>query len=544
MVRCINRELIINGLVSLIIIIFACLTVGTIVVIGSYAAHNGIAPIIEKHFTFHIIKFTVLQAILSTAIIIILGGAIARALHRNNHNLVTKYILKFLGMSFFVPSIVSVIGLSIMHGKKGWVHELFSLFGISLNNYLYDIYGIILGNIAVCLPMVVLIFYHRLNRLNQVSWKMATLYNISEKNLFSRVEMPEIVKSVPSLSLVVLMLCMSNFGIVLSLGRGPIHTTIEFAIYQALRFDFNIAAAVMFSIIHFAIFAIIYCYFLQHIIKPFDIYSSLEKVRYAAKSIYVRAIDYVFIFLLFLLFIIPISAVILSGMQERMILTLFSSDFWQALKDSFIISFSAALLAIIFASSILLINFRIKRQLAFSKKSNIILMFTSLCLSLTPFVLSTGVFIIMYRFVNIFEFAKTIIILINAVMACPFVLIIMMRSTSFVSRQKYLLCSNLGVDGINFFRFIYFRRIKQLVGYSFMIAFIISWGDMSVISLFGSKDLSTLPYLIYQNISHYKVNDAAVVACIMLLISYIIIWVILEVTKNEINYVRVKQSKV
>ena len=39
------------------------------------------------------------------------------------------------------------------------------------------------------------------------------------------------------------MLCFTSFTIVMALGGGPQATTLEVAIYQALRFDFDLAAA-------------------------------------------------------------------------------------------------------------------------------------------------------------------------------------------------------------------------------------------------------------------------------------------------------------
>ena len=41
----------------------------------------------------------------------------------------------------------------------------------------------------------------------------------------------------------VFVLCFNSFAVVLSLGGGPQSTTLEVAIYQALKYDFNIPEA-------------------------------------------------------------------------------------------------------------------------------------------------------------------------------------------------------------------------------------------------------------------------------------------------------------
>ena len=50
--------------------------------------------------------------------------------------------------------------------------------------------------------------------------------------------------ALPGVAGLVFMLCVTSFTIVLTLGGGPAATTLEVAIYQALRFDFDPARAV------------------------------------------------------------------------------------------------------------------------------------------------------------------------------------------------------------------------------------------------------------------------------------------------------------
>ena len=45
------------------------------------------------------------------------------------------------------------------------------------------------------------------------------------------------------------MLCLTSFAVVLTLGGGPRSTTVEVAIYQSLRFDFDPARAVMLALL-------------------------------------------------------------------------------------------------------------------------------------------------------------------------------------------------------------------------------------------------------------------------------------------------------
>ena len=56
-------------------------------------------------------------------------------------------------------------------------------------------------------------------------------------------------ESLPGIVVLVFMLCLTSFAVVLSLGGGPRNTTLEVAIYQSLRFDFDPAQAVVLALL-------------------------------------------------------------------------------------------------------------------------------------------------------------------------------------------------------------------------------------------------------------------------------------------------------
>ena len=55
---------------------------------------------------------------------------------------------------------------------------------------------------------------------------------------------------------------------------------------------------------------------------------------------------------------------------------------------------------------------------------------------------------------------------------------------------------------------------------SFAFAGILSLGDFGVIALFGGQSVTTLPYYLYQQISHYQYKESIVTAAILLILSF------------------------
>ena len=74
---------------------------------------------------------------------------------------------------------------------------------------------------------------------------------------FRLIEWPAIRAALPGIAGLVFMLCITSFTIILTLGGGPAATTLEVAIYQALRFDFDPARAVTFTVLQIALTAIV-----------------------------------------------------------------------------------------------------------------------------------------------------------------------------------------------------------------------------------------------------------------------------------------------
>ena len=74
-------------------------------------------------------------------------------------------------------------------------------------------------------------------------WRQASQLGFSRWNAFRLIEWHYLKKVLPGAFVLIFMLCFSSFAVVLSLGGGPKFSTLEVAIYQALRFEFDLNKA-------------------------------------------------------------------------------------------------------------------------------------------------------------------------------------------------------------------------------------------------------------------------------------------------------------
>jgi thiamine transport system permease protein len=78
-----------------------------------------------------------------------------------------------------------------------------------------------------------------------------------------------------------------------------------------------------------------------------------------------------------------------------------------------------------------------------------------------------------------------------------------------MNAQHERLCAQLGLSGWNKFRVIEFPIMRKSLQQAGLLAFILSLGDLTAVTLLGSQGLVTLPALIHQQMGNYRSHEAA-----------------------------------
>ena len=66
----------------------------------------------------------------------------------------------------------------------------------------------------------------------------------------------------------------------------------------------------------------------------------------------------------------------------------------------------------------------------------------------------------------------------------------------------------------------------RTLGLAAAIATTLSAGDLTVIALFGSERVATLPLLLYQRMGSYRLYEAATTALVLLVVCLALFWLI------------------
>jgi thiamine transport system permease protein len=223
------------------------------------------------------------------------------------------------------------------------------------------------------------------------------------------------------------------------------------------------------------------------------------------------------ILLLSALFVaLPLAAIVISGLSASFETT----ALLHAGATSLAIAAAAALLALLLAWPLSVGMARVLQREALSVLS----IASLLPLILPPAVMATGWFVIASRLGAPLALAPLMVVAMNALMALPFALGVLGPAVKLASLENDRLCASLGLHGWPRFRIVDLPVLKVPLGLAAALAFIVSLGDLTAITLFGSQDLITLPALIYSQMGSYRINAAAGSALVLAALSLALIF--------------------
>ena len=192
-----------------------------------------------------------MQALLSAGFSCLLAVPAARALARRRFP-GRAALVALLGAPFLLPAIVAVFGIVAIWGRAGLFSpglEAAGLPGLDV----YGLRGVVLAHVFFNVALVARLVLQGWLAIPAEEFRLAAQLGFAPRDVFRRIEVPMLREVLPGAFVLVFLLCMTSFAVALTLGGGPRATTVELAIYQALRFDFDLGRAAWLALIQFAL---------------------------------------------------------------------------------------------------------------------------------------------------------------------------------------------------------------------------------------------------------------------------------------------------
>ena len=473
----------------------------------------------QGDYLFRITRFTLLQAGLSTFLSLIFAIPLARALARRPAFPGRRWLINLFAVPLGLPPLVAALGLIEIWGRNGITNKGLSILGVETPFSIYGLSGILLAHVFFNLPLAVRLILPGLERLPSEYWKTAANLGMGGLSLFRLVEWPAIRRPAAGAAGLVFMLCATSFTLVLVLGGGPAATTLEVAIYQALRFDFNPGRAVLLSFIQVGM-TLIVMLALKLLAAPTEAGDTKGggTSRPDAPGGWRALPDAALIALAGIFVGAPMAAVIISGLSADLYRLLTDPLFWRAAATSLLIGVAAAALSVLLAGLLVRARYSAGDQPgspALGLLSGLSSAAGSLTLLVPPVVLGAGWFLMLGGGAGQLLAPLAVIVLVNALMALPFVMRVIEPAHMSAMQRNGRLAVSLGITGVDRLRQIDIPALLPPLATGFIFAVALSLGDLGAIALFGSDRIITLPWLLYQKLGSYRTSDAAGLALLL-----------------------------
>ncbi|TMV54295.1 ABC transporter permease subunit, partial [Thioclava sp. BHET1] len=174
---------------------------------------------------------------------------VARALARRRF-VGRGLLITLLGAPFILPVIVAILGLIAVFGRNGLLNAGLDLLGLPQLS-IYGFQGVILANLFFNLPLAVRLILQGWLAIPAERFRLAAALGFGPGQMLRQVEGPMLRTILPGAVLVIFLICLTSFAVALTLGGGPAATTLELAIYQAFRFEFDLGHAALLAGVQF-----------------------------------------------------------------------------------------------------------------------------------------------------------------------------------------------------------------------------------------------------------------------------------------------------
>ncbi|MFP5077473.1 thiamine/thiamine pyrophosphate ABC transporter permease ThiP [Rhizobium sp. YIM 134829] len=518
---------ILSGLAALaaigVFVIAAPLALGLASGISQGGLREDSRPLIDA-YVLNAARFTLLQAVLSTALSVLLAIPVALAIARRRQFPGRIWLLRLLALPLGLPALVGALGLLSIWGRQGAANTLLDILGFGRPLTVYGLQGILLAHVFFNLPLAVRLMVAGLDRIPSEYFLLGANLGLSRLSLLRFVEGPVLRALMPGIAGLILMLCVTSFTLVLTLGGGPAASTIEVAIYQALRFDFDLPRAIALAGLQLAITALLLLAFTLLGSQPAESETSGRVPRrFDGAGLPSRLGDAGVIALAALFVASPMLAVLIAGLRADLVRLALDPAVHRALLTSLAIATASSIL------SVLLTFFMLQARLALIARrsrqpsrldaaklfSAAVSGATSLVLLVPPVVLGAGWFLALRPTGDVARYAPVIIVAINALMALPFVARILAPALATHAARTARLADSLGMAGWSRLRWIDAPVLARPLAMALSFAAALSLGDLGAVAIFGSNEVVTLPYLLFSRMGSYRTLDAAGLALLL-----------------------------
>jgi thiamine transport system permease protein len=489
-------------------------------------------------YTWRILRFTLVQALVSTLVSVAIGlpGAYLLATYRFRGKGIIKAICT---IPFVLPSILVVLGFVIFYGNNGMINQaIMTILGTDTPplKILYTFAAVILAhafyNFPIALGLISSFWEQLPSRYNHAAMTLGA----RRWTIFRTVTLPRLVPAILSASTLIFLFCFSSFAILLVLGGGPRFTTLEVEIYRRARMTLDIEGAAALSILSIVITLVLVAIHIwtqklmthQEEIERID-ERRLER-RPSSFTGRVAVMGYMVFSVVFVLgpllgivyrsFQAPVSRSGDLAFSLRWYRQLFGLEevAGSALGTAVTALLSSLTIALVTSIVSLTIGTMLAARLRRTNRKRALSMelYAMLPMAVSSVVVGLGYYLVSSAIVGGRAVGITLVVLAHVVITSPFVLRSILpeyRKIPFSYTQASL---TLGANVSQTFRRVELPLLRPAMATGAAFAFAISMGEINATLVLADSSISTVPIVMYRLIGSYNFAGACALGTILM----------------------------
>jgi thiamine transport system permease protein len=449
------------------------------------------------------LRFTVGQAAASAALSCFLAIPVARALARRRFP-GRGVVIAIMGAPFLLPVITAVFGIVAVYGRNGLVNQVLGWTGLPALP-LYGWQGVVLAHVFLNMPLAVRMILNGWASIPAERFRLAAALGLGPAAVRRHLEWPMLRAVLPGAALAIFVICLSSFAVALTLGGGPAATTVELAIYQAIRFDFDLSKAALLALAQFALCGAALLASLR-MAAPSGFGAGLDRdLRPAAPGGMDLGVDIAVLALATVFVAAPLFGVVAQGIGG---LALLPFQVAEAALRSVAVALPSGLLA---TSGALALALSQRRWAEWG---------AMLPLAASSLVIGTGIFILLVPPMAASDLALPVTVAVNAALTLPFAYRAIRPDALLLQADYGRLCAALGINGWARLRQVTLPRLRRPLGFALGVTVALSMGDLGVIALFADERGATLPLVVQRLMGAYRMEQAAGAALVLAGLSF------------------------
>ena len=428
-----------------------------------------------------LLKFTIYQAFLSTVLSLFVGLLLAWALSHQSKFKGRSILIALFSSSLVLPTLIVVFGIIGIFGRHGLINELsLYFFDTSFGTYLYGLGGILLAHVYLNASFALRSLLHSFEAIPKEKYKLAKSLNFSVLKCFYYVEYPALKSSLLSIASTIFLLCFTSFAVVLLLGGNPSYNTLEVAIYEAVKLDFDIETALKLALIQLSISAVLVVLSSSFKINVSNIKTNSNLILWKSSKT-IQAIQWFIIALFAIFFLTPLIVIFLDGLSANFTKIFSDKIFIKAFLTSITLATISSIITVI--AAILLSNTRRNFSLdtrlaskAFSKIFNLLVAFSgNIYLAIPSLVLGLGFFMMYQKYDgSLILWSTFALITANVLMSLPFALAVIAPAMQKTAKRYDKLSFSLGLSSFQRYKEVELPYLKSSIAYVFALSFCFS----------------------------------------------------------------------